>query len=1089
MINWSSRSSALTESFYLARPTLSVQPDPTQLSNQDMSLLPELYTGYTLIMRIPPNHPANERYSFHFSRHFQIDYCLNRIALTIINIFFRQIAFNPRHPSFIMAPGAFKKPLPHKGRIQKGKKVKNRLTKAAVQAFTKAMDIVLSQDPSSRRAVPWDTPGRTGITVSFPDLRLDGDDPGNKTPRRPPTPPIKGDKPRKNTEPDMLQKLLDGQATPQKLRDAESSTYVPDEVLEQAAEQYEHEQAAKALQSIIPDHEETNSLFDDEFFETDPFWPTPSTSTPNTSLPTDSQPSQILRGDGNPQEDLTVSGISTPSTATGDQIMQAAMNSISGVADPPGHLPPQQLLEGDPPPTRDITPQKTDSSSPFKGEPSKSSPGRSASAKVSKYKRRIYDTDSEDSLHNSKPNEKSRRLSDDDEAMEDDDIPPHDSFPPLGKPAHEHPAGAAPPVAPNPPTKGAWSTKKQIPNNGSTPNKGPTPPPRNRQNGSPPRRTGTKGSSSSRAEHGQSRADASPTRSKPQSRENNHDHRDHDRSEDAGNNTYRGKGKGKKSKPRKQSQQEEEPSISPTPPRTLQEYQPTPDHHDQQFDTSGFRFELGKLLSDARYRSGHEVATSAGTFAGNDPLIKSVRPGSYFSAADLRPAPVDDPLDTSTLVKLPDFPGYKGAQIVSIKTKGVIPFVLLSKAPQALKWSVPTLDEFDDFMNLLQCSLIQNHRELLRCIQWSNRRGHYGIFGLATDPLDRVHQLRNIITTKQMDGLIFTSYPHALAAKRYELTSLLKANHKAIDVFSMPTLIFLSNEKLNLQGSLECDKYRTFTAGTRSKQGELKTHWRLALLSADEDFMKSIKHLPQSQLFRLGTGSVQIRGGERAPEPRRQPPPPHQFQSPSYQGPSSSSRGRGSRGQDRNFGNNNRRPRPQDSRRSRLPDTEEDEAADDDMETTPRSPRPSGKSASASSSKSHPQRGSSHSRGHAESKQTASYDRSRRDQSRPHTPEHSQTDNRRTRSPSPSSTSAAERKDRDKTRPSSTPSTKESDTRPNPMGSSRRKVQLVNRPFHSDQVDTDVISTSAIRKMITGKNKNTQKPRLSERFSQLNDQH
>ena len=239
-------------------------------------------------------------------------------------------------------------------------------------------------------------------------------------------------------EPDVLQKILDGVATPAELRAAESSTYVPDEIIVQAAKEYEQRlrdgaQANPGLSLPIKENEDdNNSLFDDDFFNTDPFWTIPNgSSTPNTSV------SQILCGDDRPQEDLVPSEPSAVSSETGDRILQAAMNSMADVSETtPGDLPPDQLLDEDVP-TRNLTgdvshttskPSKSTRLPRKKGKtfspplrdsrwtPTMDSPTNKTSQSN---KRRILD-DSDDSLNTSRPNEKNLRLSEDDEDEDSD---------------------------------------------------------------------------------------------------------------------------------------------------------------------------------------------------------------------------------------------------------------------------------------------------------------------------------------------------------------------------------------------------------------------------------------------------------------------------------------------------------------------------------------------------------------------------------------------------------------------------------------------------------------------------------------------
>ena len=84
-----------------------------------------------------------------------------------------RIFANPGH-LVEMSPGNFKKPKPQPIPKRSGKIKKRKLSQEAISSFHIAMNLVLAvQDHPDSRATPWDTPGKTGITISFPKLRID----------------------------------------------------------------------------------------------------------------------------------------------------------------------------------------------------------------------------------------------------------------------------------------------------------------------------------------------------------------------------------------------------------------------------------------------------------------------------------------------------------------------------------------------------------------------------------------------------------------------------------------------------------------------------------------------------------------------------------------------------------------------------------------------------------------------------------------------------------------------------------------------------------------------------------------------------
>ena len=1041
----------------------------------------------------------------HFLYEVHLDfYCRGEHFVRVFSVF-DHIRTYYRHPS-TMAPGGFKKPLRRPSRAVR--------------------------DPLPQ-ATPWSSPGRTGITLSIPALKLN-----SKRPNRPLSPTRPHDKPRKDADPllastssgllsdksleaqaspqnvsargDTLQKLLDGTATPAELRDAESSMFVPDEILLEAAEEYERQQNGNQL-SLPMEQEDSNSLFDDDFFNTDPIWTIPNgCSTPNRS---------ILRGGDDPPEELMDSTSIADhdiSANTGSRIMQAAMNTITDGNPPPPNLSvpnapsdmgtSQQSLDV---PSPDLT-TKTDTTPANK--PAQSTPKSSATS--SKHKRRILDFDSEDSLDTSKPHEKSRRVSDD----EDGDPQKLMDSPLLAPPKYvlpTHSSGgkstsATPALQPSVSDKTLRPLgKSKLPSLGSK-GKAPLPPGSSSaasrsanplassQRRSPSKRSSQHGSRRPSPGRHHSHRSSSPGRSPPRHHRNSRPssrsppprerhagrpsastsrgpdstfNASHNQSHKSHNNSRKQQRK-RKDNFRRSPPDDSGTEVPLTQPRTLEPYDRKPEDLPS-LNSSTFKFEIGKLINDARYGNGRAVATSAGVLSNDDPLVQPAPEGSLFSAEDMRPASNQPSLDDSLVIKVLDIPEQVGAQMVSIKTKGVVPFVLLAKRPSDPKWSLPPLDIYDDFMNLFQCHLISADLGSFGVLDWYNKRGNVGLFGLRSEDVNKLVHVRKIITTKMMEGWIFNSYPHALAAKRYELTALLKGNLRAVELKVLPALIFLMNKNLTLQGSLECVKYKTFLRHEVSQQGESKAHWRLVVLSADEAFMLSLKAYPQHQPFLLGTGAVQIRGGERKADGKREK---RSAQHPLSRG---NDRGRSpdSRRTQRPTTSNRAEPNRQRPRRqspSSTPTTKQGDAAPPPSRKK-KAPAPSSASSSSSSSD-----GTSSSSSSSDEQEDMDVPESAHKPSK--VPVFANHDRSLVITPDTTKGSVGRyAQSGSGTKLPSTNSSKKSNSKP--ASTERRKLKLIDRPLGDlNDKGSPLLSTSAIRSLTSGKNKNKRSLKKSDSF-------
>ena len=778
-----------------------------------------------------------------------------------------------------MAQQMFKQPHLHPQRAsqRRSRKDKKRdLSGDIIDTFNSSMDIVLDnpRDNAGRaaspqaQAQPWEEQGRTGITLRFPKSQPSGLQ--HHRPRRVDRPPeptpsrksrnSQGVNPTK--EPDTLQKLLDGVATPAELRAAESSTYVPDEVLLQAVEEYEASQRNNNnAESSDPKMDKMDDdIFGPDFFETDPFWSfNTGRSIPDHSPESPHDQRQILRDGATGQEELEDTAITLQTT--GDQIMQRAINSIQDVSETDMDL--DQAEPDSVPPSMDNT-EHSSMNTPRSTKP----PNKRSSPD--------HDGDDPDV---SKPHEKSRRLTDD----EEEDLPNTSSNckgnvvskligPRISTPKKSAPSSSKktktgsrnysrtkpverPDIATGEHDQTNKSVQSPVKSDNNTDKRSETSnnskrkdvlegnPPNTDEHTIPPRGSrkdsGSQHNPNSSSSQGQSRPP--PTESS-------------------------------RAKRRQTAFQDVPVAPAEQPlaqPRVLEDYTPNPDDVQIDLNTSSIHLEICKLISDARSGATQDSNSSVSSKIIPETMIKKIKSDTLFSAEDLLPPDTHD-ANVST-IHIPEIPAQSGAKMIDLKIQGDVPLVLLTKRPADKKWSLPALDVFDDYMNLLQCSFLKHDRKFCRSITSCKRWNQTGTFTLRPEPLSLFNELRDKIVRYKMDGWIFNTYPKDRIARCFELTALLKNNLRAFDLTVLPAAIFTLNGSLNLRGSLECYQYQVFDKNERSKQGELKTHWRLASLSADEEFMNSIKPFPQSQPFFIGSATIQVRGGERRREEKKKP--------------------------------------------------------------------------------------------------------------------------------------------------------------------------------------------------------------------------
>ena len=770
-----------------------------------------------------------------------------------------------------MSDSPFKAPLPVPPRSTQGPRPKKRRNglhnitdTRAIANFCLAMEIVLqsesdsdmssssgessqfSSSPHLSGATPWTADGRTGVTISIPRLAVSSgsrpsshisDTTSSQASASPcshldsfissagdtPVPTTSTPTPKSPLSQDEILNFFETDSQDDVFKKLPASMDIPDELLIQAAEDYE---ASTFLLAHNFDSEQ--SLFDDAFFETDPSWAEPrATSTP--TLPSDniSEQSQIIRDDDPGQQDLEDSMSLPPSE--GDRIMNTAMATIQGnttIASEP--------MQEDSPPHPDLTPDP-----PVDASISNTSLNTS--------KKRTHaddDSDAPDDLNNSRPTEKSPRLSPGSTSTSSNRTSkpketPHTNTNPRPAP---QPDGPTPPDASKHSRSGNDSHKEH-----SAPNsKG-------------------KQKHSSRAQspsispiRGEKPKAAGPTAGDNKERsERSQQHSEH----------RQGKKQRERARPASPPPREKTRPISP-PPRQptpmLQEFDPT----NEQFEVTPGCFQIDINNHVARARSHNKVAPSlGGDIDDSDPKVTIYTENTRFSAEDLLPRQQEQ-LDPDETIEFPELHCQKGARKITLRKDGPVYFLLVTRKPIEKKWTVTPLEMFIDYMNLIQSSLLEEDPDFGEALAWFNPWSSHnmGLIGINPDIPEAFHALRQFITSRSYNGQVFNTYPKELIAKRYDFTALLKKNLRTFNMRVLTKAIFKKNPSLNLKGDLVLHKHIDFDSKERSKQGESKADWRLALLTGSETFMNSIRHLPNSHPFNIGSAPIQLRGGDRRKE-------------------------------------------------------------------------------------------------------------------------------------------------------------------------------------------------------------------------------
>ena len=133
---------------------------------------------------------------------------------------------------------------------------------------------------------------------------------------------------------------------------------------------------------------------------------------------------------------------------------------------------------------------------------------------------------------------------------------------------------------------------------------------------------------------------------------------------------------------------------------------------------------------------------------------------------------------------------------------GPVYFLLVARKIKDKSWSIPPIDLFTDFMNLIQCALLeQDDLPFDDALAWFNPWGGHdmGLVGIHPENLEHFNGLRTFIASKFYDNYVYNTYPKELLARRYDFTALLKKNLRTFNLKVFTKAIFKKNPKLRLK--------------------------------------------------------------------------------------------------------------------------------------------------------------------------------------------------------------------------------------------------------------------------------------------------
>ena len=111
--------------------------------------------------------------------------------------------------------------------------------------------------------------------------------------------------------------------------------------------------------------------------------------------------------------------------------------------------------------------------------------------------------------------------------------------------------------------------------------------------------------------------------------------------------------------------------------------------------------------------------------------------------------------------------------------------------------------------------------------------------------------------------------PKDVLMDRTRLSTILRLNLRGFDLDCFSDELFSRNN--GLRGTVGISHIKQYGKKDVTNYRESKNGWRLVRLDGSAEFLESLEAFPESKSFTLGSSVIQIRGGKRKQETRRDP--------------------------------------------------------------------------------------------------------------------------------------------------------------------------------------------------------------------------
>ena len=193
---------------------------------------------------------------------------------------------------------------------------------------------------------------------------------------------------------------------------------------------------------------------------------------------------------------------------------------------------------------------------------------------------------------------------------------------------------------------------------------------------------------------------------------------------------------------------------------------------------------------------------------------------------------------------------------VTFECNRVAKFLLVARNRYTKRWSIPSKQRFHDVLNQVDSRIRSDRVPCQFVFRWNSEwEGGIGLMGLCITDTRALELYRTVVSEMFVGDLTYNTYPKDVLSHGTEVSLLLRAELKCLDLKFLPYSLFEKNRLLAGSSAVRYSK----DLGKDDQNSGKSAPGKLVVLETDSDFRQSIQNYPSNHHFKLGTSTVKLR--------------------------------------------------------------------------------------------------------------------------------------------------------------------------------------------------------------------------------------